>query len=99
MSESETAALQPTSEGKRLIDEWIGAQEHERQCRSALIRAECDRVNAMTALGKWMCPDDAKAWEKFCVWYGDNLIQVTVIDKVNANFEVTVRTRGKRGLR
>lgn len=83
---------EPTSDGKRLIKNWLNAKDHVARLRRELNSAECDLKNNEQALGKWMAPPDAKLGEKICVWWEDNLFQVECGD---FDYKVTVRTRGK----
>lgn len=85
----------PNRDGADLIKDWLHAQERLRRAKSEVNSAECDVNNSMRALAKWMLPTDARAGEKFCVWFGDSLIQVEVMTEHNADPEVTIRTRGK----
>jgi hypothetical protein len=86
-----------TSEGKRLIDAWLGALQRIAGAKRELNSAECDENNTRRALAKWLTPDDAVAGEKIAVWYSDSLIQVTVPTEIQDPV-VTIRQRGK-GLR
>lgn len=79
-------------EGEQLIKRWMGAVEAEKTAKRNLNSAECSVTNTRNALGKWLMPDDAKTGEKFSVWYGDSLIEVTV---TNADPELRIRNRGK----
>lgn len=82
---------------RRLIEAWEHAQQRVETARRELSRAGCDLDNAIIALGKWMRPDDAEVGEVFCVWWGDNLIEVTVKGlSGNGSYDIRVRTRGKR---
>ena len=85
--------MEPTKDGKDYIDRWTAAQEEVRRCKSSLNSAECEMSNSTNALGEWMMPNDAKNGEKFCVWYGDSMIQV--VKQVNGDYDITVRARGK----
>lgn len=84
---------QPTDEGKRHVDRWREAQTDLSTAKSRLSTAECELANATAALGKWMCPADAKVGEKFCVWYGDSLIEVEL--SVTGSYKVSARNRGR----
>lgn len=95
-----------TSEGDRLIRNWLRAAERVHQCKLELNTAECDLINAGEALAKWMKPPDAKPGEKIAVWFGDSLIQVEVggvprgetvngVGPAPTETSVTVRYRGK----
>lgn len=86
-----------TSEGERLIKAWEGAIEDERRAKSALNSAECHLANSKNALGKWLVPSDAKEGEKFCVWYGDSLIQAELVRM--GEYKLSIRSRGKSTIR
>lgn len=89
-----------TLKGAELIKQWMGSVEMVARAKQQLNRAECDQANATTALGKWMTPDDWKPGEKFCLWYGDSLIEVSPVERSgNGTYEIIVRTRGKSLLR
>lgn len=85
---------EPTADGKRLIDAWMGTEQEIDALKRNLSGAECRRSNAINALGKWMMPEDAKDGEVFCVWYGDSLISVTPRNN-KMDFEIKIRKRGK----
>lgn len=84
-----------TNDGEQRIKRWLGAQESEARAKSVLNRLECETKNAHNDLAKWMIPVDAKAGETICVWYGDSLIQVEVVDPGNYDYRITVRKRGR----
>lgn len=68
---------------------WIRqerAEEEERSARTAL-------MNATNELAKWLMPPDAAIDEKFSIWYGDSLITVTMVTKLD--FQVHLRYQGK----
>ena len=89
-----------TKDGERLVQAWVRAQEEVENCKRRLYSAQTDLANSQNALGKWLLPDDAKPGEKIAVWHGDNLIQAEAPERGAPNdIKVTVRTRGKRGLR
>jgi hypothetical protein len=59
--------------------------------KAELNRAEIELSNSQAALVKWLLPDDAQAGEKIAIWYGDDLIQVTVHnsrDPYNADVQI-----------
>src|SRR5262245_32254675 len=84
-----------TSEGTRLVQAWLAAQDRLRRANSEVVTAECDVSNSQSALAKWMLPEDAKPGEKICVWHGDSLIEVEVPLRTNEQARVTVRKRGR----
>jgi hypothetical protein len=86
--------MEPSHEGKRLIDAWLNARREVARRRVWLESAETDVVDSRRALAAWLLPDDAKAGEKIAVWYGDSLIQVEAPD-LECDPIVTIRTRGK----
>ncbi len=89
-------STEPTSEGKRLIDEWQAAVK-ELEARKRLINSlECHMHNARNALGKWLMPIDAKDGEQFCIWYGDSLITATAPTRNHSSdYDVQIRSRGR----
>lgn len=86
-----------TSEGKRLIERWLSAQNELEHCKSRVNSAECDLSKSQRDLAKWLLPDDAKPGEKIAVWFGDSLIQVEApgSDITSGGARVSVRKRGK----
>ena len=89
-----------THEGERLIKAWLKSEEVLARAQSAVNGAACDLSMSARALGRWMCPGDAKAHETFCIWYGDSLIQVTVVTPprtplAGGEFTITIRARGR----
>lgn len=91
------STTQPTDEGKRLIDRWVAARDAKKRAEDALNREQCEVANSTNALGKWMCPPDARDGETFCVWYGDSLIAVTRKDE--HTFDIVIRSRGREASR
>lgn len=96
--------MEPTLEGIKLVKAWQAAEEYLARNKQEVVRAECDLSNAVTALGRWMCPGDVKPGEKFCVWYGDSLIQVELLTPdapgvAASTYKISVRARGRRGVR
>jgi hypothetical protein len=67
-----------TNEGERLIKDWQAALTAKDRAKSDLNRAECEAMNAENALAKWLTPDKAEPGEKFSVWYGNGLVEVTI---------------------
>jgi len=65
-------------EGKRLIEQWLGAQRRTAQAELNWRDCTRDEREAETALATWLAPSDAKPGEKIAVWYGNSLIQVEV---------------------
>lgn len=85
-----------TSEGTRLVKDWLGAKERLEKLKREVTRAECDLSNTQTALAKWMLPQDAKPGEKIAVWHHDSLIQVEVPLQSHMPAPITVRLRGRQ---
>lgn len=81
-----------TNDGLDLIKQWKFSSEEVAALRRRLNRAECDLKNAEEVLAKFLLPDDAKASETFCVWYGDSLIAAKHNNGIKS---VELRTRGK----
>ena len=84
----------PTEEGNRLINQWEKTKSRVASLKQQLNSAECDMHNARNALGKWMCPGDAKEGESFCVWVGDGMLQVTF--ERFGDYKINWRKRPKR---
>lgn len=83
-----------TPTGKQLIERWQQAQERLKRAKSEENSASVALSNATDKLGAWLCPDDAKYGETFCVWYGDALISTTKL--CNGSYKIEVRNSGKR---
>jgi hypothetical protein len=79
-------------EGKRLIDSWEAAGKRLQGAKSDLNRCEVAARNAEQALAKWLLPDDAAPGEKFAVWHGNELIEVTTAS-LGRDHEVSKRSR------
>lgn len=92
--------MDPTSEGKRLIESWLAARKHAARIEQQLDRANADLRETEQALAKWMLPDDAEAGETIAVWYGDSLIAVTAgpAPRSFGGASIVVRSRGKHML-
>jgi hypothetical protein len=89
-----------TSEGQRLIANWLRAKQEEERTSRELSARERDTRDAARALAAWLLPDDAKPGEKIAVWWEDNLFQATKapapVGEQAFTDEVIVRKRGKR---
>ena len=81
-----------TNEGIALIKRWKASTEQVTRLKNQLNRAECELSNSQEALAKFLLPDDAKANENFCVWYGDSLIAAKHNNGIKS---VELRTKGK----
>jgi hypothetical protein len=94
-----------TSEGNRLISQWLRCIDDHRRKQQAMWDAQKDVNESEAALIKWLAPPHAKPGEKIAVWFGDSLIQVemgydvppTQDDGIGTRVptRVTVRSRGK----
>jgi len=95
-----------TSEGMRLVADYLGSIQSVQQAKDRLGSAECDLSNTERALAKWLMPSDMKPGEKIGVWLGDSLFQVELEERksypvgegepmVSHEPKVTVRYRGK----
>ncbi len=67
-----------SKKGEELIKQWMDSTTQHIAAKQAEARSSCEALNAANALGKWLMPGDAEVGEKFSVWYGDSLIEVTV---------------------
>jgi hypothetical protein len=82
-----------TSDGESLVKRWLAATKELELRKSSLNRAECEMKNSSNALGKWLLPNDAvEIGEKFCVWFGDSLIEATVTKN---DPKVRIRNKGR----
>lgn len=81
--------------GTELVKEWVDAHSRVQRLRSEINRQECNAANATIALARFLIPTGVKTQvgEKFCIWFGDSLIQVEIGD--NGNHNVTIRMEGK----
>lgn len=59
------------------IKTWLHAKHRLERAKRELTSAECELANSTSALGKFLCPDDAQPGEKFQIWFLDGLIEVT----------------------
>lgn len=66
------------SEGQRLVDDWLAAQEVTKDARNRLRLANNAEREVHDVLAKWLMPHDAKPGEKIAVWSGNVLAQVEV---------------------
>lgn len=89
------APTDPTKEGADLIERWKNAQKNVTRAEGELSRERCALSNAVNALGKWMLPNDAKDGERYCIWYGDSLIQVSREKTDGHDYKINARTRGR----
>ena len=74
--------------GIQLVQDWERAEAYLVDLYRQANRAECERNNARNALGKWMSPTDAAEGEKFSIWHGNRLLEVT---KDGHDYKVTIR--------
>jgi len=74
MSLPETYEIEASKEGKRLIDQWILAQNRRNEAAKDLERADVDYRNATQQLGKFLVPKDTLETEVFCTWWGNRMI-------------------------
>lgn len=86
------ANMEVTRDIENHIKRWKFATEQVADLKQQLNKAECEMRNSETALAKQLLPGDAKANEKFCVWYGDSLIAAR---HNNGSHFVELRTRGR----
>ena len=66
---------EPTQKGRELIEAWHRARMHKRALERKLTKAHNEALTTEQALAEWLLPTDAKHEEKFCMWYGDTLVQ------------------------
>lgn len=83
-----------TKDGEAKIKRWKFATEHIADLKRRLNMAECELHNSKEELAKWLLPDDAKASETFCVWYGDSLLAAIHCLRRNMRTEVTLLSYG-----
>lgn len=69
-----------TRDGKALVTRFGDAEIALKHASDEKNRAECELANAITALGKFMCPDDAKQGEKFSIWMRDSQDQERMLE-------------------
>lgn len=84
--------MKVTRDVENHIKRWKFATEEVKRIKQQVSKVECELANAATDLAKCLLPDDAKAGEQFCVWYGDSLIAAK---HENGNHFVELRTRGR----
>ena len=84
--------MKVTKDVEALVKRWKSAAEEVRDLKRKLSNAECELSNSETDLAKCLLPGDAKANEKFCVWYGDSLIAAC---HNNGAYFVELRMRGR----
>lgn len=84
--------MKVTEHGETKITRWKFTTEEVADLKRRLNKAQCELANAESDLAKWLLPDDAKANETFCIWYGDSLVQAKC---ENGSSSVELRTRGK----
>lgn len=84
-----------SSDGQRLIRNWMAAASNVECAKQAVNRTECALTNATNELARWLLPDDAKVGEKISVWFGDSLVQVEKTSDNPTDGTVTIRKRGR----
>ena len=75
--ENENVNRNCTNETIRAVQRWIHALDSQNRAKADLNRAECEMLNAINELGKFLTPEDAEPGEKFQLWYGDGILSVT----------------------
>lgn len=83
-----------TSDGYRLIKNYLSAKDRLQRARNELANAETEAKACEKELADWLSPSDIKEGEKIGVWHGDSIFQVEQLPV--GQRKVTVRTRGKR---
>lgn len=83
---------EPTNEGVNKMRRWRQAQRSLESANRAVTSAEVELANATNDLGKWMWPKDGQPEEKFCIWYGDSLIEVS--KEATGEFHLRIRQQG-----
>ncbi len=81
-----------TNEQVKLVQVWEEVRERAAEARRRLISADCDLANAMNAVAMALMPKDAKPGEKFAVWDGGRLIEVTCTETNPWHGTVRVRS-------
>lgn len=84
-----------TYETDRRVKDWLSAEKELRRYKSSLNAAECAERNAINELGKFLMPEDAGRGECFCIWYGDGLLEVTVVEP-RETFQIKWRKQPSR---
>lgn len=70
-----------TNESAKLIKDWQRTKKQAVNARQNYLSSLKSREAAKRKLADWLLPKDAKVGEKFCIWYGDSLIQVSIINE------------------
>lgn len=74
-------SIEPVRKIAEAINDWQKAKVRVEQTEKAAVVAKQDLMQAEQVLAEWLVPKDAKGGEKFCIWYGNSLIQVAVSKK------------------
>lgn len=69
---------------QEFVQKWSQAESAVLRAEAELERAKTELVQATNALGGFLCPDDARVGELFCIWVRyaekDRLIEVTMLE-------------------
>lgn len=86
-----------TAEGRGLLERWFATSRELERIKGHVNSAQCAYNNAHNALGKWMMPSDARPGEKFSIWFGDTMIEVTNTRGVDGHdYVISERRRGPK---
>lgn len=76
----------------RAIETWMTAKREAEAAKRQLNVAGAALLNAESRLIKALIPPNAAPGEKFCVWIGDLLVQVTFMSLNPIKGEVSIRS-------
>jgi hypothetical protein len=85
-----------TGETNQRVERFERARHAVTRIERDLTEAKANLEAARNELGKFLSPDDRKPGEHFCIWYGDGLLNVSVMSETS--FEVSWRKRPSKSV-
>lgn len=58
------------------VKSWDDQRRRVANLKEELETAECELLNCACAVGVWLCPDNPKEGEVFCIWVSNGLLNI-----------------------
>lgn len=81
---------------EKIFKEWEGAKRNLRDRETELMNAKSRLEKAVQKMGDFLVPEGARIGETFNIWYGSELICVTLDNKTHQNvYRIVVKKQGE----
>jgi hypothetical protein len=80
-----------TEKTEQLVKPWIATRKRLERLTGELAEAQKEFKAANNALGQWLVPADGHLNEAFNIWYGSGILQATLTNAFDREFEVKWR--------